>query len=89
MNRYVRVAALSIAAISTALPSSHSAEPTPADVVADQVRSQGYACDRVLSADRGKRGSEPDEPIWILKCSNGSYRVRLVGDMAARIEKID
>ena len=31
--------------------------------------------------------SWPDEPLWILQCANATCRVRLVPDMAARIEQ--
>jgi hypothetical protein len=27
--------------------------------------------------------------VWILQCESGSYRVRLIPDMAAKVEKID
>ena len=62
---------------------------TPPAVLADQLRSQGYPCDRVLSAERNAEASKSDEAVWVLKCANGSYRMRLVPDMAAKVEKID
>ena len=63
--------------------------PTSREVLADQVRSQGYPCDRALSAERDAGASRPDEQDWVLKCTNGSYRIRLIPDMAAKVEKID
>lgn len=59
-----------------------------ADVLADQVRLQGQPCQQVLGAERDAAASRPELPVWILRCSNASYRVRLVPDMAARIERL-
>jgi len=60
---------------------------TPADDVAAQVRSQGYRCDRPITATRDVRHSKPDSVVWVLKCVNAAYRVRLDPDMAARVTK--
>jgi hypothetical protein len=60
----------------------------PADIIAVQIRKQGYACDKPETAKRDPQVSRPDLPVWILKCESGSYRVRLVGDMADRVEKL-
>jgi hypothetical protein len=60
----------------------------PADIIAVQIRKQGYACDKPESAKRDPQVSRPDMPVWILKCESGSYRVRLVGNMADRVEKL-
>jgi len=61
---------------------------TPAADVAAQVRSQGYECDRPITATRDVRLSRRDSAVWILRCSNGAYRVRLDPDMAARITRL-
>ena len=58
---------------------------TAADDVAAQVRSQGYRCDQPITAKRGVRLSKPDSAVWVLKCRNASFRVRLDPDMAARV----
>jgi hypothetical protein len=71
----------------TGIPSSSDAQ-TPADDVAAQVRAQGYQCDRPISAERDVGLSQPDSPVWILKCQNTSYRVRLHPDMAAGITQL-
>lgn len=60
---------------------------TPADDVAAQVRSQGYQCDEPLSAARDVELSRPDSAVWVLKCANATYRVRLDPGMAAGIER--
>jgi hypothetical protein len=81
-----------ILAASTAIlagPFAASAQEDPTNIVADQIRAQGYKCDSPQSAQRDPQASKPDETVWILQCESGSYRVRLDPDMAAKVEKID
>lgn len=81
-----RVAAgLSIVAALPGAPSPARSQ-TAADGVAAQVRSQGYQCDEPVSATRDVELSKPDSTVWILKCANASYRVRLNPGMAAAID---
>jgi hypothetical protein len=61
----------------------------PKDVIAAQLRDQGYACDKPQSATRDENASGPDEAAWIVACEGASYRVKLIPDMAAKVEKID
>jgi len=65
-----------------------SAQQTPADGIAAQIRAQGYRCDVPVGAERDPALSRPDEAVWILKCQNATYRVRLIPDMAARVEQL-
>ena len=65
-----------------------SAQQTSADGIAAQIRAQGYRCDVPVSAERDPALSRPDEAVWILKCQNASYRVRLIPDLAARVEPL-
>jgi hypothetical protein len=60
---------------------------TPADIVAAQIRTQGFRCDKALDAERVSHA--PNAAVWILRCGNATYRVRLTPDMAARVERID
>jgi len=64
-------------------------EQTSKEILAAQIRSQGYSCDNPLSAERDSEYSKPGEDAWILKCENASYRVRLIPDMAADVERIE
>lgn len=64
-------------------------DENPADIVAAQIRSQGYQCDDAKTAERDVEASKPDEAVWILDCGNASYRVRLIPDMAAEVETMD
>ena len=76
-----------LAAVVGAVPALAQQEPPAADIAA-QVRLQGYSCDTPVSARKDTKYSWSDEPLWILNCANATYRVRLVPDMAARIEKL-
>jgi hypothetical protein len=62
---------------------------SPKDDIAAQIRSQGYACDQPQSATRDAQASTPDEEVWLLRCEGASYRVRLISDMAAQVERIN
>jgi hypothetical protein len=61
----------------------------PKEIIATQIKRQGYACDRPEKAERDLALSKPDSAVWVLKCESGTYRVRLVPDMAAHVERID
>jgi hypothetical protein len=64
-------------------------EMPAAEIIADQIRDQGYACNGSLTPERDPTYSRPDEPAWILDCDNATYRVRLVPGMAADVERLD
>ncbi len=72
-----------------AVPSAAEQRETAADIIAAHIRTQGYACDKALGAVRIRRASRPDQAVWTLRCSNASYRVRLIPDMAAQVEKLE
>jgi hypothetical protein len=69
---------------------SIAAEPDPAaaGIVAAQIRSQGYACTKPVSAVRDQAASRPNETVWVLSCGNARYRVRLLPDMAAHVTQL-
>jgi hypothetical protein len=58
----------------------------PQDELAAQVRIQGFACDKAQGAIRDSKRSRPDYAVWVLKCSNATYRVSRAPDMLAKIE---
>ena len=66
---------------------AQGAEERPADIIAAQIRDQGYACAKALSADREQ--SELGDAVWILKCDDATYRVKLIPDMAAKVERLN
>ena len=64
-------------------------EESPAEIIAAQIRQQGFSCGKAQAAQRDIDASKPDEAVWVLHCDNASYRVRLIPDMAADVERID
>jgi hypothetical protein len=61
----------------------------PKDVIASQIRDQGYKCEQPQSATQDQQASRPDEAVWVLQCEDASYRVRLDPDMAAKVERLN
>ena len=64
-------------------------EIPPPEIIADQIRDQGLSCKKALTVERDPSYSRPDEPVWILKCDDATYRVRLVPGMAAHVVRLD
>ncbi len=81
------IAALGVAAVALATPAT--AQEKPADIIAAHIRMQGYDCEKALSAQRNRKASKPNETAWTLRCSNAVYRVLLIPDMAAKVEKVN
>jgi hypothetical protein len=67
---------------------AQAAEETPREMLAAQLRLQGIPCDKPLSALKDAKRSKPDRDVWVLKCSNASYRISRVPDMAAKVERL-
>lgn len=77
------------AATLSAVPHANAqGETSPANSLAAQVRTQGFTCATPVSAKQDRKQSRPDSAVWILKCGNANYRMRLDPDMAARIEPL-
>jgi hypothetical protein len=56
-------------------------------LVGDQVREQGFACADPATAVRDP--AQDGDAVWLLSCADAKYRVRLVPDQAAAVEKLD
>jgi hypothetical protein len=81
---------LILSAVVALLEGGVRAEETPAaEIIADQIRDQGYSCHEALTAERDPTYSRPDEAAWILECDNATYRVRLVPGLSADVERLD
>ncbi|HSO48161.1 MAG TPA: hypothetical protein VLQ68_09550 [Rhizobiaceae bacterium] len=61
----------------------------PEDIIAVQLRSQGFACENPRDAKEDTADTKPDEKAWTIQCDGQQYRIRFVPDMAAQVEKID
>lgn len=88
------VAAALISALVAFAPASAQANDQSVDaeaegIVAAQIRSQGYQCDDPHAAEPDTSDTTPGEEAWILSCGNATYRVKLVPDQAAMVERID
>ncbi len=64
------------------------AQESPKGIIAAQLRLRGYPCAFPKSARRDRGDSKPDEAVWIMECGNALYRVRLIPNMAARIDVV-
>ena len=78
----------SLAAAWAPLPAVMAQEGTP-EIIASHIRTQGYPCDDAKSAQHELGQSMPNEQVWILQCSNAAYRVRLVPNLAAQVERLN
>jgi hypothetical protein len=67
------------------LPADAHEQSLQLEVIAAQVRRQGFVCKNPISVERIEAGSRPDEPLYVIKCEGASYRVRLIPDRAAEI----
>ncbi|HET6390174.1 hypothetical protein [Hyphomicrobium sp.] len=81
------VSALLLAASLVATQASAAGNFAATDLAA-QVRTQGFKCDKPLSATKNEGASRPNEEVWVLDCEDASYRMTVVPDMAARVEKL-
>lgn len=63
-------------------------EETPKEIIAIQIRRQGYPCENPQSATRDPKHTKPDEAAWILACEDATYQVILIPDMAARVTRV-
>jgi hypothetical protein len=59
-----------------------------AEFLSTQLRDQGYPCEHAINATRDARRSRPDQAVWVVTCSNATYRMRLTPDMAAHVERL-
>ena len=94
---YKRLGPILLAAAAVVFSPSVRAQQTTATSVAAetlqsmlavQIRAQGFTCDKALHAVRDAKRSRPDGGVWVLKCSNATYRITRFPDMAAKVEPL-
>jgi len=83
----IRIIVLS-AAIGAIAASGVSAQEPTKDLLAAQIRDQGFRCTKPVSADKDVKLSRADQAVWRLKCKNATYRIRLIPDMAAHVQRL-
>jgi len=64
------------------------AAEVPKEIIAVQIRKQGFECKTPLSAERDPAASKPDDAAWILRCDDATYKVQLIPKMAAKVERL-
>lgn len=89
MIRASAMTLIALASVAANATGQAGEEEQPAEVIAVQIRKQGFECQKPKSAELQRAQSKPDEPVWILQCENAKYRVRLVPDLAAKVERVD
>jgi len=86
--RVICIVAAAHAMANVAAAQSMSTQQAPKDLIAIQIRDQGYICAKPISAYRDLARSKPDESAWVLRCENSSYRIRFVPDMLAHVTRL-
>jgi hypothetical protein len=64
-------------------------EERPAEIIAAQIRMQGFRCDNPTGAKHELKLSKPNEQVWVMRCANATYRVTLIPDLAAHVVRLD
>ena len=64
-------------------------QETPQGIIAAHIRDQGFKCEKPQEAKRDTKASKPNETVWLLTCEDASYRVTLVPDLAAKVERLN
>jgi hypothetical protein len=65
------------------------AQESATEIVAAAVRQHGHVCEYPESAEADHQNTTPDEKAWIIRCENGSYRVKFMGGSGAEVEPVD
>ena len=86
---WAALAAASITSANVCAARAQGLNETTPEILASQIRDQGFACDKAKSAEQEVKQSRPNETVWILTCENDTYRMTLVPDMGARVEKLN
>jgi hypothetical protein len=88
-NRTFRAAAVVAMAQFIPVTASYAQSESPTDVIAAQLRRQGVPCTSPQPAVRDRKRSTPNEAVWTVRCDEASYRVTLVPNLAAKVERAD
>ena len=88
--RYTAALGLTASAFIAGVPdAARAADPEVSkEVIAVQLRKQGFECRNPESAERDTEASKPDETVWLLTCEDARYKVQLIPKMAAKVERL-
>ncbi len=84
---FALLAITTVAPLPATSPAAAQAEMSK-DIIAVQIRRQGFECESPQSAKRDEEASKPDAEVWVLTCEGVSYRVQLVPNQAAKVEPL-
>lgn len=90
MRSSIRGSLILIAGLSLCCPLASAGEDSKVssvNVVAKQVRKQGYPCGVGVSAEKDQKHPNV-KGGWILRCDNAVYHVHLVPRRGAKIERV-
>jgi hypothetical protein len=87
LNTLVRLALATVFS-SAAAQAQQADSGSLGEMLAAQIRLQGFSCDRPLGTTMDAKRSRPDHGVWVLKCSNATYRVSRAPDMAAKVKQL-
>jgi hypothetical protein len=96
ISRHLCIAAILAAVVPlvaplVAIPSpARAADPKEVskEIIAVQIRKQGFACTNPQTATREGDATKYDDAVWLLKCDEATYKVQLIPDMAAKVERV-
>ncbi len=90
--RVAAVAAVLIPGLIAGAADRAAAQSSPqmsADILAVQVRKQGFTCTNPKDVMHDAARSTPGHSMWRLTCKNATYMVHLVPKMSARVEQVE
>jgi hypothetical protein len=88
-NSIVLAASAIIAGLSASSAIADDGLEAPMDLLASELRDQGHDCDHPKKAELDQKASKPNERVWTVECKGIRYRMTVVPDLAAKIEKLD
>jgi hypothetical protein len=74
--------------VTTSTFADNGLEP-PMDLLASQLRDQGFPCDHPDGAQLDEKTSKPNETVWVVDCKGVRYQMTVVPDLAAKVKKLD
>jgi hypothetical protein len=83
----ILAAAVTASELFAAIAVAQAPQETPTDIIASQLRRQGFPCTSPKPAVQDRQSSSPNAVVWRVQCDEGSYRVTLVPNLAARVER--
>jgi len=53
------------------------------------IQQQGYPCTKPISTQSDSAHANSGEVIWVVKCEDATYRIRLIANRPAQVERIN